>query len=1308
MNNQHTFTIFYNRARKFFFFLLLFFTCTNSLSAQLIINEVSQGSGGTKEYVELLVTGTPNCVSVPTVDLRGWYIDDNNGNHATGTGTGIASGCMRFTTNALWASVPIGTIILIYNDADIEPGIPAADLSLSDGNCRLVIPASNCTLLEKNSAQPSTATSVYPSAGFTACGNWTTVGMSNSDDSFQTLDPAATMIHSVSWGNNSISPVIYFAGASGGMVIFMNNATNNNPSLQTNWVRTPVSGNETPGAPNNAANASWINSMNNNCGAITPLVVSATGNSTCSCTGTATATASGSTGPYAYSWAPSGGNNATATGLCPGSYTVTATSLSGCTETATVTILASTPMTLSSTNSPVSCHGGSNGSATVNVSGGSGNYTYSWAPYGGTSSNATGLNEGTYTVTVVDNGGCTDNITVTITEPPAFSISTSQTNVSCNGGNTGSATVNVSGGTGPYSYAWGPSGGSNATAVNLTADSYTVSIGDANGCSTIQFLIISEPPPLVVSVGAGGNVCANDSISLSGSASGNYTSILWQGGTGTFFPQGSLSTNYIPGSGDNGIVILTLQISDSCGNSVDTQLTVNVLPLPDAQINATGPVTFCSGGSVTLNGSGGNSYLWSTSATSASITVNASGTYTLTSTNTCGSDTATVTINVLPLPNAQITANGPTTLCPGDSVSLTASGGTTYLWNTSETTSSITAQTAGTFSVVVSNSCGSDSAFVNISVMPSPNAQITASGPLAFCTGDSITLTATGGNTYLWSTNATSSSIVVSNAGVYSVIATVSCGTDTAYQTVTTIPAPVAVIASSGPTTFCAGDSVTLTASGGTSYLWSTGATSASITVLAAGNYYVIATVPCGSDTAFQPIVINPLPNAIVTASGPATFCAGNNVALTASGGITYLWSTGATTASIIVNTSGTYTVTSSNACGSVTAQRTITVLPLPSAAIVASGPLSFCQGDSVTLTASGGTSYAWSTGDTIASITVNTAGNYTVTTTNSCGTATAQQTVTVLALPAASITASGPTTFCAGNNVTLTASGGTSYLWSNGNSSSSITVNSGATYSVVVTNACGSASAFQVTNILPLPVAQVSGNISICPGEQTTLTATGGTNYLWNTTATTSSITTGTPGTYSVIVSNACGSDTAQVTVTSSTVLASFTATPDSGAVPLFVSFNDNSVNAFSWSWDFGDGNNSSSADPSNVFQLPGTYPVILTVTNSDGCTDTAIVFIIVSDVAAVIEIPNVFTPNGDGTNDLFMIRAEGLADFHLEIYDRWGVLLSTIDTAGMGWDGKTTSGSSAVDGTYYYIFHAKGYNGKEYSTKGFFTLLQ
>lgn len=177
--------------------------------------------------------------------MRGWYIDDNNGFHATGAGTGIAQGCVRFTQDPLWAAVPVGTLIVIHNDANVNASVPANDLSLSDGNCRLVIPVSNCALLEKHLTLPNVALSPYPATGFAACGNWTNISMANSDDSFQTIDPAGNLFHSVSWGNNTLSTIIYFAGTSAGLVAQMTNAVTNNITTQANWTRVAVAGNDT-------------------------------------------------------------------------------------------------------------------------------------------------------------------------------------------------------------------------------------------------------------------------------------------------------------------------------------------------------------------------------------------------------------------------------------------------------------------------------------------------------------------------------------------------------------------------------------------------------------------------------------------------------------------------------------------------------------------------------------------------------------------------------------------------------------------------------------------------------------------------------------------------------------------------------------------------------------------------------------------------------------------------------------------------------------------------------------------------------
>ncbi|MCK6641843.1 MAG: choice-of-anchor D domain-containing protein, partial [Bacteroidia bacterium] len=200
-------------------------------------------------------------------------------------------------------------------------------------------------------------------------------------------------------------------------------------------------------------------------------------------TGAATVAASGGIASYSYSWAPSGGTAATATGLTAGTYTATVTDGNGCTATQTFNITQPSALSATTMQTNVSCNAGSNGDAMVMVSGGTGTYTYSWAPSGGSNATATGLSAGTYTCTTTDANGCTITNTFNITAPSALVAgASSQTNVSCNGGSNGAATVGAAGGAGSYTYSWSPSGGTAATATGLAAGVYTVTVTDANSC----------------------------------------------------------------------------------------------------------------------------------------------------------------------------------------------------------------------------------------------------------------------------------------------------------------------------------------------------------------------------------------------------------------------------------------------------------------------------------------------------------------------------------------------------------------------------------------------------------------------------------------------------------------------------------------------------------------------------------------------------------------------------------------------------------------------------------------------------------
>jgi hypothetical protein len=855
--------------------------------------------------------------------------------------------------------------------------------------------------------------------------------------------------------------------------------------------------------------------------------------------GSVTLTSSAGT---SYLWS-TGATTQSITVSTAGTYTVQVTNAAGCQSpvsagtTVTVNALPAAP-TITAGGPTTFCAGGS---VTLTSSAGT---AYLWST-GATTASITATTAGTYTVQVTNAAGCQSpasaGTTVTVNAAPsAPTITAGGPTTFCAGG---SVTLTSSTGT---AYLWS-TGATTASITATTAGTYTVQVTNAAGCQSpasagTTVTVNAAPSAPTITAGGPTTFCAGGSVTLTSSAG---TSYLWSTGATTASINVTTAGTY------------TVQVTNAAGcqspASAGTTVTVNTLPAAPT-ITAGGPTTFCAGGSVTLTSSAGTAYLWSTGETTSSITVTSAGTYTVQVTNAAGCQSpasagTTVTVNALPAAPT-ITAGGPTTFCAGGSVTLTSSAGSSYLWSTGATTASINATTAGTYTVQVTNAAGCQSpasAGTTVTVNAAPSAPtITAGGPTTFCAGGSVTLTSSAGTSYLWSTGATTASINATTAGTYTVQVTNAAGCQrpaSAGTTVTVNALPAApTITAGGPTTFCAGGSVTLTSSAGSSYLWSTGATTASINATTAGTYTVQVTNAAGCQSpasAGTTVTVNALPAApTITPSGSTAICAGGSVTLTSSTGSSYLWSTGETTSSITVTSAGTYTVQVTNAAGCqspASAGTTVTVNALPPAPIItAGGPTTFCAGGSVTLTSSAGTAYLWSTGETTSSITVTSAGTYTVQVTNAAGCqslASAGTTVTVNAAPSApTITAGGPTTFCAGGSVTLTSSAGTAYLWSTGETTSSITVTSAGTYTVQVTNPAGcqspaSAGTTVTVNALPAaPTITASGSTTICLGNTVTLTSSTGTSYLWSTGETTQSITVSTSGSYSVQVTNAAG----------------------------------------------------------------------------------------------------------------------------------------------------------------------------------------
>jgi gliding motility-associated-like protein len=465
----------------------------------------------------------------------------------------------------------------------------------------------------------------------------------------------------------------------------------------------------------------------------------------------------------------------------------------------------------------------------------------------------------------------------------------------------------------------------------------------------------------------------------------------------------------------------------------------------------------------------------------------------------------------------------------------------------------------------------------------------------------------------------------------------------------------------------------------------------------------------------------------LVTVQPPAgVLCTGGSVALAGqvSGPVTGVyWQGGSGVFSDPTSASTTYTagpgdvgtvslsLCAMGTCGAPTCTTIdVPVVPPPTVTITANGPPELCPGASLALLASGADTFVWQPGGAQgAQLVVTAAGTYSVAGTTVCGQGEAS--ITVAALPPTNVVIAGNTSFCTGSSTTLTASGAVSYVWNTGASSASITVQQGGTYTVTGTGVCGTGTASVQVAEIALPTVTIAGDTSFCTGSSITLTASGADSYLWNTGATGASIAVQQGGTYTVTGANACGSDQAAVTVDEVNVSAVLIASPQSGTVPLTVFFTNQSTpgNA-SFVWDFGDGATSTAFAPQHTYTAPGTYAVTLTA-SFGGCEATAVAYVQAGTPApseSFITVPNVFSPNGDGRNDVLEVLSNGISSLDMTILNRWGQVVARIERPGQVWDSRSFAGERCPEGSYFYVLKATGEDGRSYDLSGTITLVR
>ena len=883
------------------------------------------------------------------------------------------------------------------------------------------------------------------------------------------------------------------------------------------------------------------------------------------CTGSATVVPVGGNPPYTYVWTPNVGNTATVNNLCAGAYSCLVTSSNGCTAIVNFTITQPPPITLAPTQVNVTCNSLCNGTATVTASGGTPGYTYVWntVPVQNTQT-ATGLCAGNYTVTVTDANGCTRTQTYTITQPTALTATQSQVNPTCFGLCNGTGTVVASGGTPGYTYNWTPSGGNGATGTGLCAGNYTCTITDANGCTITRTFTLTQPTAVTVTATSTPVACFGGSTgTVSATASGGTPgyAYLWTPGNLAGANQSNLpaGTYTVTVTDMNGCTAQTTVVITQPTQVVATQSQVNVL----CNGQCTGTATVVASG-----GTPGYTYNWNTVPVqnAATATGLCAGNYTCTITDANGC-TATRTFTITQPTAITLTTSFTQSTCglPNGSATVTASGGTpgyTYLWNTGATTATISNVLSNIYTVVVTDANGcTATTTVNVPSALSPTASIVSS----------INVSCFGGNN----------------------------------------------------------GSAVATAIGGTpayTFVWSNAQSGTTATGLVAGTYTVTVTDANGCSSQATVTITQPT-QLVVTATGTNVLCNGNNsgsATSTASGATpayTYLWSNGQTTANATGLIAGTYTivVTDANGC---TAQTTV-VITQPTALTIATQGFAescfgSCDGQIVTIPGGGTTPYAylWSSGCTTPGCVNICAGTYTIVVTDANG-CTIQDTAVVNSPPVLTATATMTQALCGNANgtATVTATGGVgtyTYLWNNlqtGQTATGLVPN---TYTVTVTDANGCTTTATVTVTTPNPLTSTATSTNIlCFGNATgtaNVTPAGGTSpftYLWSNAATTQSISNLSAGNYSVIVTDANGcTTTATVTITQPTQLvatASQNVAICAGLSTQISGLGTGGTNPLSYAWTPGGPGQTLTVTPT------ATQTYILTITDANGCTDTA-----------------------------------------------------------------------------------------------------
>ncbi|RWX01384.1 T9SS type A sorting domain-containing protein [Flavobacterium cerinum] len=999
--------------------------------------------------------------------------------------------------------------------------------------------------------------------------------------------------------------------------------------------------------------------------------------------GTASVVVTGGTGSYTYDWngTPTGDGTASISGLAAGTYTVTIRDANSCQKTLDFVITQPNSITINPIQVNISCNGESDGSATAIAIGGTGTLTYTWSPTGGSNATATGLGLGTYTCTVTDANTCSVSQSFTIIEPDILTATNTFTNVLCNGGSNGSATATAAGGTTPYTYSWS-NGMTEATASGLIAGTYTVTVTDANACTTTATAVIAQPATLLSATITKVDVACND-------GSNGSATVTAAGGTSPYTYSWS---NGMAEATASGLIAGTYTVTVTDANACTTTATT-VIPQPATPLSAT--ITkvdvACndgSNGSATVTAAGGTSpytYSWSNGMTEATASGLIADTYTVTITDAKGCTATATAVIAQPATLLSATITKVDVACNGGSngsATATAAGGTapyTYSWSNGMAEATASGLIADTYTVTITDAKRCTTIATVVIAQPATPLSATITKVDAACNGGtngSATATAAGGTapyTYSWSNGmaeATASGLI---ADTYTVTITDAKGCTTTATVVIAQPATPLSATTTKVDAACNGGSngsATATAVGGTSpynYSWSNGMAVATASGLIADTYTVTITDAKGCTTTATAVIAQPATPLSATITKVDVACNGGSngsATATAAGGTapyTYSWSNGMAEATASGLIADTYTVTITDAKGCTTIATVVIAQPATPLSATTTKVDAACNdgsNGSATVTAAGGTSpynYSWSNGMAGSTASELIADTYTVTITDAKGCTTIA--TVVIAQPATPLSATTTKVDAACNggtngSTTVTAVGGTSpytYSWSNGMTEATASGLIADTYTVTITDAKGCTTT--ATVVIAQPATALSATTTkvdaACNGGtngSTTVTAVGGTSpytYSWSNGMTEATASGLIADTYTVTITDAKGC------TTTATVVIAQPATPLSATTTKVDVACNGGLNGsatatavggtapYTYLWS----NGMAEATASGL--IADTYTV--TITDAKGCITTTTAVIAQPATALSATTTNVDVSCNGGTNGSATVTAVG-----------------------------------------------------------------